>query len=63
MQCYRDKTFCTFWEECKLGSECHRAYTSEVQKAAERWWKGDNPPICFFADKPKCFVEDNLCQN
>lgn len=58
MICYRDKTFCSFWKDCKLGSECHRAYTSEVHKAAERWWNGDDPPICFYVDIPKCFVED-----
>lgn len=58
MMCYRDRTYCTYWKDCKLGSECKRALTSEVQESAEKWWGGPDAPICFYADKPKCFEED-----
>ena len=36
MMCYRDRTYCSFWKECRLGSECPRALTTEVEKAAEK---------------------------
>ena len=62
MMCYRDMTFCTFWEECKKGKECARALTPKVEEAAKRWWKGDDPPFCCFVDNPECFeqiIQDN----
>ena len=52
---YGDKTYCTYWKECQYGLECDRALTKEVKKAAKEWWGKRNPPICLFADKPKCF--------
>ena len=58
MMCYRARTFCPFWKECKLGSECPRALTSEVKESAEQWWGSDEAPICTYATKPSCFVED-----
>ena len=58
MMCYRDRTYCTFWKECKLGPECSRALTSEVEEAAHKWWGGEGAPISTYVDKPKCFEED-----
>ncbi len=55
MLCYRDMTFCTYYEECKDGKDCFRALTPEVIKAAEAWMK--KPPIAMFAEKPECFKE------
>lgn len=57
MMCYKDKTFCTYYRECKEGVECSRALTEEVQEDADKWWGGENVPVCIFADKPFCFLE------
>ena len=53
MMCYRDMTFCPFWESCSDGGECGRALTQSVLDAAEKWMK--NPPIAQYVDKPECF--------
>jgi hypothetical protein len=52
MICYKDITFCTFYEDCKDAKECHRALTPEVIKQANEWMK--NPPIATFMEKPEC---------
>jgi len=57
MMCYRDRTWCQFWEECKDGGQCGRALTKDVKDAATRWWGNDNPPIATYVDKPECFKE------
>ena len=58
MICYRDRTFCPFWKDCRLGSECSRALTQEVKDAAAKWWGDENPPIAFYVDEPDCFEMD-----
>ena len=57
MICYRDMTFCAFWEECRGGMECPRALTFGVRLEAERWWlpRVDGAPICVYTHKPECF--------
>ena len=57
MLCYMDMTFCQFYKDCLEGETCPRALTSEVERAAERWWQAPGPPICMFAAKPKCWVK------
>ncbi len=58
MICYRDMTFCTFYETCADAEGCSRALTPEVIKAAEAWWDGDGGlPIATFMSKPRCYVE------
>lgn len=57
MICYKDKTFCTFYRECKDGKTCDRSLTEDVQYQAKLWWKSNNPPICQFQNKPDCFVQ------
>jgi hypothetical protein len=52
-----DMTFCKYYKECKKGNECSRALTDKVKKDAEKWWKGNDPPICIFAEKPDCYEE------
>jgi hypothetical protein len=63
MLCYRDRTFCTFYKECKIGEECSVALTDEVQEAADKWWKSfnsDHPTqIMIYGTKPECFIETN----
>ena len=53
MMCYRDMTFCSYWQDCKDGNDCHRALTIEVQNNAET----NNLDICQYAEKPECFIE------
>lgn len=55
MMCYKDQTFCSF-KECLAFIECSRALTEGVQKRAQVWWGGDDPPIAVYAEKPDCFV-------
>lgn len=56
--CYRDMTFCSFYRNCKGSSTCGRAFTPDVEEAAERWWGSKDAPVCFFTDKPKCYCEE-----
>ena len=56
---YKDKTFCTFYDECEKGESCDRALTPEVVKDATKWWGSVDFPIFRFKDKPKCFVLTN----
>ena len=55
MICFRDKTFCPYYEECVKGENCPDALTEKVKEDAERWMK--NAPIMQFAGKPECFKE------
>ena len=57
MLCYKDMTFCPFYEDCKQATECHRPLTPEVIKQATEWWGGDDAPIAQFAEKPYCWAE------
>ena len=45
MICYKDKTFCKAWKQCKEGDSCPLALTKEVIEDAKRWWGTQNPPI------------------
>lgn len=56
--CYRDRTFCPFYSGCTRASSCGRPLTPEVERAAEKWWGGKNPPICVYVDKPDCYIGD-----
>lgn len=49
---YKDKTFCSFFKECKKGKECLSAKTDEVIKKA----KECNMYIWQFHDLPNCFI-------
>ena len=53
MLCYKDMTFCPYWEECNLGYQCDRALTQLIKDNAEKWMK--NAPISQFSEKPSCF--------
>jgi len=56
MFCYRDMTFCDFYDECIDGEGCPRALTNKVLAAARIWMK--DPPICTFMKRPECFKEE-----
>ena len=53
MLCYRDRTFCPFYTDCKHGHDCTRAEKPAVIKDADRV----GLPISSWLDKPSCFEE------
>ena len=53
MMCYKDMTFCGFYEDCKDGETCCRALTQAIIYAAT--WQ--ETYISQFADRPECFIE------
>ena len=58
MMCYKDKTFCNYWKNCKDGKDCERALTNKIMEDAEKWWgkePNNPPPINIFGDYPECF--------
>ena len=55
--CYKDKTFCSFYLECKNGHNCTAALTDKVREDAKKWWGNDNAPIMEYIYKPECFKE------
>jgi hypothetical protein len=57
MFCYKDMTFCTFYEDCANAQICHRTLTPKVSAEAKGWW-GDagEPPIAVFLEKPSCHM-------
>lgn len=55
MMCYRDMTFCPYWEDCAGAATCHRPLTPEVQLEAEKWWGSEDAPIAVFAEPPSCY--------
>jgi hypothetical protein len=55
---YKDMTFCPFWRDCNKSEECDRPLTLFVIEGAKKWWNGDHPPICEFAEKPECHATD-----
>ena len=56
MLCYRDRTFCPYWEKCKDGVGCSRALTQEVKDGAIKWAGSGYPLVSVFASQPECFV-------
>lgn len=55
MLCFRDMTFCSFWQDCRHAEACRRSLTDEVRAAANRWWSGPGePPIAQFSERPPC---------
>lgn len=57
MICYRDRTFCPFFTECKNRETCDRALTNKVRKDATKWWGSEDAPICQYTTHPECFVK------
>lgn len=55
MFCYKDMTFCDFYNECSDGIDCNRALTPEVKISAKKWWGSNDYPICLFRPRPECF--------
>jgi hypothetical protein len=57
MICFRDKTFCPYWEGCTKGNNCDRAIKPEVIADGVKWWGRDDFPMETYSEKPKCFTE------
>jgi hypothetical protein len=55
MLCYKDKAFCTYWEDCSGYTECGRALTPNIRTAADKWWGSEGAPISVFVTKPNCW--------
>ena len=63
MICYRDKTFCGFYDKCKHGKFCRDALTEEIKEEAVKWWGGQNAPISFYAEPPsKCYEAEDYAE-
>ncbi len=56
MICYSDKTYCRYLD-C-ADKDCHRRFTHEVMQSAKAWWGNPNPPVCFFDEKPDCYITE-----
>lgn len=63
MMCYKDMTFCAYHEDCRLGKDCPRALTKEVEDGAEKWWGSKDAPICMYLDIPHCFEAKHTVVN
>ena len=57
MICYKDKTWCPFWNDCKNGLTCDRALTTETRLAANKWWGTQEAPMCIYGAFPDCFIK------
>jgi hypothetical protein len=53
MICYKDKTFCKYYETCGNACEYNRWLTKEVKDRALQLAL----PICQFTNKPDCWIE------
>ena len=51
MLCYRDMTFCPFWESCRKMADCGRALTPDIVERAHL----AKMDISQYADKPECY--------
>lgn len=52
MLCYRDMTFCPYWQDCAQADDCPRPLTDEVRRKAESF----KLPIMQFGGKPGCHI-------
>lgn len=53
MDCYKDRTFCSFHQNCIDGEICLRALTEEVKRAAIK----ADLPVAQYVEAPRCFNE------
>ena len=57
MICFRDMTFCPFYEDCAIAEHCDFPLTEEVERQAREWWGSDDAPISQWTEKPDCHVK------
>lgn len=54
MMCYKDKTYCPFWDSCLAGQECPDALTPDVELAANEF----GLPISIEMEPPECYQKE-----
>lgn len=57
MMCFRDMTFCTYFQDCKNAGDCPRPLTDDVREAAQKWAYtigAEIVPIATWTEKPDC---------
>ena len=55
MMCYRDRTYCGFYVNCKKANECSRCLTEDIEIIAA----SQHLQICQFDDPPSCYEPVN----
>ena len=58
MICYKDKTFCSFYKECRFGKNCDIALNDYVLELATKWSKQFHPTdvlVSQYVSIPDCF--------
>ena len=48
MNCYRDRWYCTFYEDCKKGKTCSRSLTDAIRSRAAK--QGQDIQTCEMPD-------------
>lgn len=61
MLCYKDRTWCVWYEQCVSGKRCDAALTPKVREQAEEWWvaSGGEPgeaPLSLTEGVAMCFI-------
>lgn len=56
MICYRDQTYCPFYNDCKKAKDCFSPLTQEVKDAAI----AAHMPISQFIEKPECHTDFDI---
>lgn len=51
MMCYRDRTFCGFYTDCKYGGKCEWALTPKVKAGV----RASGFRLAEYTDKPECW--------
>ena len=51
--CYKDMTFCKFYENCKDKETCERVLTNKDKSIILTY----EIPVCYFMERPECFKE------
>jgi hypothetical protein len=57
MLCYRDITFCSYYNKCDKQGTCGRELTPQVERDADEWWGSPGAPISKYSCQPECFKE------
>ncbi len=63
MICYKDRTWCSFWKDCKVAQKyCDRALYPSVEKKAEEWSAtlGQTRLISEYSSPPDCYQKSEI---
>jgi hypothetical protein len=53
MLCYKDTTFCGYWQDCRNSDICHRPLTKKIKENSIEF----GLPICQYSEKPDCWEQ------